>query len=118
LTFDEKVKMVAPEVLRLFEEMAEHFNMKSKMYGTNYGTAAKVMTILFPDGITLKTEEDFIKFDFMHWSICKLTRFAPNLDHEDSIHDLAVYSTMMTAWIRVQEASREHQCSSQKDQEA
>jgi hypothetical protein len=87
--------------------MAEHFEMKSKMYGANYGTAAKIMVVLFPDGITLKAEEDFIKFDFMHWIVAKLTRFAPNLDHEDSIHDQAVYATMLTAWLRVQNNGRQ-----------
>jgi len=88
------------EADKILEKMAETFRERNKIYGSNYNAVGEVMVALFPNGITLKTKEDFIKFHFMDWKVGKMTRFArTGMTHLDSIHDEAVYSAMLEDFI-------------------
>ena len=92
-----KIQLEADKIL---EEMAETFRERNKLYGSNYNAVGEVLIALFPDGVTLKTKEDFIKWHFMDWKVGKLTRFArTKMTHIDSLHDDAVYTAMLEDFI-------------------
>jgi hypothetical protein len=85
---------------KILEAMAETFRERNAKYGDNYQKVGKVMAVLFPDGMTLKTEADFIRWHFFDWAIGKLTRFvSADMKHQDSIHDCAVYLAMIEDYI-------------------
>jgi hypothetical protein len=81
-------------------EMGETFRERNKVYGDNYKRVGEVMNALFPDGVELKTVEDYNIWHLFELMIVKLTRFTnSNLTHEDSIHDAAVYAAMVESLI-------------------
>jgi hypothetical protein len=85
----------------MLEEMAATFKERNTTYRDNYLIVGQMLAALYPDGITLKTPEDFIRFHLVDWTIGKLSRWAnTGMDHEDSIKDAAVYTTMLAAWTR------------------
>ena len=81
-------------------ELAQLFDNRSKVYKDNYINFGKVMAGLFPDGITLKTEEDHVRFHLFILAIVKLTRYSNNWKsgHSDSSRDSAVYMAMLEAF--------------------
>lgn len=82
------------------EMMAITFRQRNSMYKDNYNNLGAVMTALFPDGIILKDEHDFIIYHWLDWSVGKLTRFVNSgMKDEDSIHDCAVYMAMIADYI-------------------
>jgi hypothetical protein len=89
--------MNAAEIL---ESMADTFRERNKVYGDNYKLVGDVMKALFPQGVVLKTAEDFNRWHLFELQIVKLTRFAVSgLVHKDSIHDEAVYAAMVESLI-------------------
>jgi hypothetical protein len=71
---------------------------RGKMYNNTYHEHGKIMAAIFPDGITLITEEDFKRFSLFNIIIAKLHRYSKSFSkggHEDSIHDAGVYSFML-----------------------
>lgn len=86
---------------KVLQQMAKTFRIKNKTYGDNYLHYGKVMLALFPGGITLKTAYDHVLFHWISWKMGKFTRFVQtNLTHIDSIHDDAVYTAMIEAFIK------------------
>ena len=84
----------------ILAERAEAFRERNKVYGDNYKRVGDVMVALFPEGVELKTQEDFNTWHLFELMIVKLTRFAnSNLTHVDSIHDCAVYAAMVQSLI-------------------
>lgn len=99
------MKLRADKVL---EEMAETFRSRNPMYGENWITVGAVMVALHPNGLTLNTADDFIRFHFLDWTIGKFTRFVnTNMTHTDSVHDAAVYMAMLEAFIKQQKEPKE-----------
>jgi len=85
----------------ILAEMAETFRERNKVYGDNYKRVGDVMVALFPEGVELKTQEDFNTWHLFELMIVKITRFAnSNLKHKDSIHDAAVYAAMVEYLIK------------------
>jgi hypothetical protein len=85
----------------ILAEMAETFRERNKVYGDNYKRVGAVMAAMFPDGVTLTTEEDYNVWHLFELMVVKMTRFAnSSLTHEDSIHDSAVYAAMLESLIR------------------
>lgn len=87
----------APEKLRA---AADLFEARSKVYGANYWKCAHIMQTLFPEGMVLKTEEDYVRFQFLEHIVNKLTRYATNFKdggHDDSSFDSIVYWAMQNA---------------------
>lgn len=99
------------DVLR---DMLETFEERNTRYGKNYLKVGAVLKVLFPEGVKLETEDDFIQFHFLDWIIGKLTRFSADRKHIDSIHDLGVYAAMLTAEL-MDERDREAQRISMAD---
>lgn len=84
----------------ILQEMADTFRERNKVYGDNYKRVGEVMKALFPNGVALKTAEDFNRWHLFELQIVKLTRFANSgLTHRDSIHDEAVYAAMVESLI-------------------
>jgi len=85
----------------ILESMRLTYQERNKIYGDNFETVGKVLAVLFPEGLTLKTAEEFEAYHLLDWIVGKLTRFtATQMQHQDSIHDIAVYSAMLEANIQ------------------
>jgi len=85
----------------ILAEMADTYRERNKVYGDNYKRVGDVMMALFPNGVTLETAEQFNTWHLFELMVVKITRFANSeLQHEDSIHDLAVYAAMVESLIR------------------
>jgi hypothetical protein len=84
-----------PEILA---NAAKTFEKRNSIYKDNYNMVGRVMAAMFPDGIVLKTEEDFVRWHNFELKIVKISRFAASgLTHIDSIHDDIVYSALLEA---------------------
>jgi|TARA_R110000803_G_scaffold51919_7_gene107065 hypothetical protein len=91
---------------KILQDMATTFKERNKVYGDNYKTVGIVMSGLFPDGVNLKTIDDYNTWHLFELMIVKLTRFAnTNLTHRDSIHDAAVYAAMIESLIPEEDKS-------------
>jgi len=85
----------------ILAEMADTYRERNKVYGDNYKLVGDVMMALFPNGVKLETAEQFNIWHLFELIVVKITRFANSeLQHEDSIHDLAVYAAMVESLIR------------------
>jgi hypothetical protein len=92
------------DVPAMLTEMTQTFRDRNSTYGDNYLLLGRIMAALYPDGITLKTEDDFIRYHWLDWAIGKLTRWVrAGMNHDDSIKDAAVYLTMLAAWSKTHE---------------
>jgi len=81
-----------------FKKALETFRKRSQTYGNSYTVYGQVMIKLFPKGLTLKTETDFVRFGILTQIVSKLSRYTnsfPESSHADSIHDLGVYALML-----------------------
>lgn len=81
-----------------FKSAAELFEKRAKAYGNNYWKCAHIMQTLFPEGLVLKTEEDFVRKQFLEHIVNKVTRYSNNFTlggHADSSYDLSVYAMML-----------------------
>ena len=84
----------------VLEEMAETFRGRNKVYGDNYKSVGDVMMALLPNGIEMKSAEEFNRWHLFELIIIKLTRFAnSDFSHQDSIHDIAVYAAMIESLL-------------------
>ena len=93
---DEHKMLPTPEIL---ESMAKTFRDRSAVYKDNYKMVSKLMKVLFPDGVPsdLVVEEHFHLFELL---LVKISRYAvSNLQHQDSIHDAAIYCAMCEAIV-------------------
>lgn len=88
--------MTVPELL---QSAAKTFEERDKTYGSAYKRQGKILTAYFPDGITLKTEDEFCKFALFSMILGKANRwstaFSNDNQQQDSLHDLAVYAVML-----------------------
>jgi hypothetical protein len=75
----------------------ETFRERSKTYGDNYITHGKIMQELFPNGVKLDTIKEYNRFGIVNMMVAKLTRYCQGWPkaHQDSIHDLGVYSFIL-----------------------
>ena len=87
----------ADEVL---EEMAKTFRRSNGKYKDNWKNTGAAMKAMFPEGITLETEDDFVRFHLLEWTIGKITRFVnTGMTDKESVHDAAVYLAMIEAFL-------------------
>ena len=95
VNFTDKPKKTAPDIL---EEASKTFAERHKLYGPNYRKFGRVMTSMFPNGLELKTEDDFNRFNMFTQVVGKMTRYGECMTrggHQDSAHDAIVYSAML-----------------------
>jgi hypothetical protein len=95
-----KPQVTAADVL---QQMANTFRERNAVYGDNFKMVAKLMAVLFPQGVPseLVTQDQFHLFELL---LVKVSRYAiSSLTHKDSIHDAAVYAAMCEAILTNQE---------------
>lgn len=79
---------------------AETYAIKSEEYGESFRCFTRVMVALFPEGVTIRTYEEWMRIQFFLLKVVKLTRYVQHINsggHHDSIHDDMVYSAMLEA---------------------
>lgn len=76
------------------------FEQRGKAYGNSYNQYGEVMKVLFPNGIELKTIDDFNRMGLLNMIVSKLIRYSNQWEtkHKDSMHDLGVYSFMLESY--------------------
>jgi len=87
--------MKADEVL---DNLSALYRERNAVYGDSYKNYGALGTALFPNGIELKTAEDFARWGVLALIMSKLQRYCVNFDnggHLDSLQDLAVYAAML-----------------------
>ena len=80
------------------EACAKTYRQRNALYGNNYKRFGHIMAQMFPNGISLKTPDDFNRFGVFVQIVSKLTRYCAQYGeggHKDSLLDEAVYSVMM-----------------------
>jgi hypothetical protein len=85
----------AAEFLR---EGAKTFEERNAIYGNNYLNVGNAMVGFFPNGVTLKTVDDWNRMHILLLAIVKKTRYCNQWNsggHSDSIHDSMVYDAML-----------------------
>lgn len=85
-------------VTQQLENAAGIFQQRYELYGDNYKRFGPMMAALFPDGLTLKTPEDFGRFGIFVQVVSKLTRYGNMFTaggHPDSLDDTSVYAQML-----------------------
>jgi hypothetical protein len=88
------VSKPVPERLR---EAAALFEKRNAEYGDNYRVMGPVLRAMFPSGLTIKTEEEWVRIFLFIMNVMKTTRYAKNFlrgGHEDSMNDQSVYAQM------------------------
>jgi hypothetical protein len=84
-----------PEMLR---EAAATYEQRNKIYGDNYKRFGPMMAVLFPYGVHINSPEDLNRLGIFVQVLSKVMRYAEQFGkggHDDSLLDLAVYSTML-----------------------
>jgi hypothetical protein len=84
----------------ILTESAETYKKRNAEYGDNFLNVGPTMAGLFPEGVTLRNAQDFIRWHLFELIVIKATRYANNFDkggHLDSIRDMSVYSAMVEA---------------------
>jgi hypothetical protein len=89
------------DVASILEEMAELYDERNKTYKDTYKRVGPILAQLFPNGLVLRSADDFAKFHLVVLVLVKLVRFTTSdMNHEDSISDLGVYSAMIAELMR------------------
>lgn len=79
-------------------ESAEIHEERGKVYGNSYKEFGPILKGLFPEGITLETEEDMNRFAPLMMITVKMQRYCKNFQkggHHDSLIDISTYSAML-----------------------
>jgi hypothetical protein len=87
-----------PGVPERLAALGELFADRDKVYGNSWKHNGAVIAAFFPDGLLLRSPEDFGRFSMALMLINKLQRYARNFSaggHADSLDDLAVYAQML-----------------------
>jgi len=86
-------------VIEILEKAAATFKDRNGQYGSAYIKQGDVLAAMFPDGLTLKTPDDFRRFCLFAMIIGKMNRYSEALYrggiHLDSVHDAGVYAFML-----------------------
>lgn len=92
------MKMETPTVPEMLTKAARLYEQRNIIYGDNYKRFGPIMALLFPNGIELKSQDDFNRFGIFVQIVAKVTRYAEMFTrggHSDSLDDNAVYSMML-----------------------
>jgi len=88
-------------------ELAKLNEQRDDFYGENYKQAGAVLKALFPQGITLRTEEDFLRFHLLVHIAGKLSRYTARFKlggHAGSMDDTSVYAAMLRQYSTEEES--------------
>jgi hypothetical protein len=90
--------MTTKSVPELLRACATTYEERNKLYGDNYKKFGRVMEAMFPNGLTLRSIQDFNRYGIFVQCVSKIMRYGENLEkggHQDSAHDLSVYAAML-----------------------
>jgi len=83
----------------ILKKALKTYNERSKDYGKPYKQHGKIMSLFFPNGLILKTEDDFKRFGMINIIIAKMHRYIKNFNegktHIDSLHDMGIYAFLL-----------------------
>ncbi len=89
------------DVPSILNDASLTYQERQGAYKNTYKLHGKVMAQVFPDGITLRTEDDFLKYHLFVLEMIKMIRTAcSGMTHIDSQHDLMVYAAMFEETMR------------------
>lgn len=86
------------KVPQLLRNAALIYEERNKAYGDAYKKQGKLLKSFFPDGIELKTVDDFNRFSIFCTISSKMLRYSNNIKtdgHDDSLTDISVYANML-----------------------
>jgi hypothetical protein len=85
------------DINEVFDKAKQTFADRNKTYGDSYKEHGLVMGSLFPNGVTLLTDEDFIRYGLLNSMMTKIKRYTNSFGtpHADSTLDLSVYAAML-----------------------
>lgn len=90
-------------VEKSIEEALETFKERGQQYsGDTWDEVGEITRLLYPNGILLRTREDFARFHIMQWLVGKLVRFARRGDR-DSIKDAGVYAFILHSLTEIED---------------
>lgn len=78
-------------------DAARLFQDRNQEYGANYREWGAVMAAMYPQGLTVRTQEEWLRLCLQVVRVMKETRYAKNFvrgGHQDSMDDLSVYAMM------------------------
>lgn len=84
--------------------LGELYEARNKLYSNDYLKFGTALSAMFPDGLTLKGEEQFGRMALFFNCFQKLSRYArsmPNGQQPDSLNDLSVYAQMLSEFDEV-----------------
>ncbi len=89
--------MDKPNAGQILEDLAGLYRERNVLYKDNYKRTGVALAAVFPDGVTLRTPDDFTRFHLFAISMMKLSRYAINwgTGHSDSLRDASVYLAML-----------------------
>jgi hypothetical protein len=82
----------------LLGDLSKLFLERNALYKDNYKKFGNILVQMFPDGITLKSPEEFNRFALFLQIIHKQTRYAHSVldgGHADSLDDTSVYAQLL-----------------------
>lgn len=85
----------------ILAESAATYRERNKVYKDNFHRIGHVMAAMFPEGLTIKTPQDWTRLYFFFLMVVKQTRYVTNWStggHKDSAHDAQVYGAMLEAY--------------------
>ncbi len=87
------------DAAQCLSEAAQLYQERRKVYKRSDLNLGNVLEALFPNGVTIESNHDHIRFSLIVQIVTKLTRYANNWQggHKDSIRDAMVYCAMLEA---------------------
>lgn len=89
-----------PGILR---DGADTFQERNATYGDSYKSHGNILAAIFPDGLMVKTADDWNRIMIFNNIIGKMNRYSASFEsggHIDSAHDSMVYSAMLEELTR------------------
>jgi hypothetical protein len=87
------------------------FSEREQLYGANYERVGAALSTFFPNGVRLRSPQDFTRYHVLTTMVAKLGRYMFNWSsgHPDSIEDLIVYAAILAA---LDETGNQHESDS------
>ena len=79
-------------------DLGDLYAERGKVYGDDYKRHGDLMRVFFPNGVILKTLDDFNRYGIFKELVTKLNRYSKSWStggHEDSLNDISVYAQML-----------------------
>lgn len=83
----------------IMEKMRDTYLERRAEYGPSEQRFGALMLAAFPEGLTLRTKEDWVRYGLLHQIFSKLSRYTDKFHapHLDTIHDIGPYAAMLEA---------------------